>query len=200
MDTRPPRRTTLAATVCFQLDEWHHQPSLSPLVQILAATVNKAVDEQDQIGWHKFFEGRVSRYWSEAQSIHLQSIGSKKSGIKWMARFIKEIWYTVARAQWKHRCDVLHGHDKYDEMTGMADTDSQIRTLYHQGDNELAPLDKALIRGTTLEAVLKMTTAQRKQWLACVETAQAAKTRTDLRQADRYRLERQGLARWLHQP
>ena len=101
-------------------------------------------------------------------------------------------------AQWTHHCDVLHGNDKYDEMTDMADIDTQIRKLYHQGDSTLAPLDQALIRGNTLDAMLNMTPAQCKQWLACVETAQASKTRTDLRKVDRYRSERQTIARWLH--
>lgn len=188
---------SLAATVCYRLDEWHHEPSLSPLVPSLTPTLNTAVAAQDEIGWQNFFEGRVSIYWAETQEIYLQSIGSKKSGTKWMARLIKEIWITVALTQWKHRCGILHGHDKYDEMTGMADIDAQIQSLYEKGADSLSPLDQGLIRGNSLPSILKMTTAQRKQWLACVETAKTSKLRTDLRQIDRYHDERIGLARWV---
>ena len=52
----------------------------------------KAELAQDIIGWDFLLEGMLSQSWSEAQTLHFQRIGQRRTGVRWMTQLLLKFW------------------------------------------------------------------------------------------------------------
>ena len=64
--------------------------------------------EQDNIGWNKFVEGKISRKWSIAQEMYYRKNPRiTRTGTKWAEILVRGL-YGKIRAMWLQRNSILH--------------------------------------------------------------------------------------------
>lgn len=74
-----------------------------------SSLLHTAAAEQDIIGWHNFFVGRLSKKWAQVQQIYYNSKYSHPNdfhGKNGLSRFIPRIYDTVY-AVWMYRNSVV---------------------------------------------------------------------------------------------
>jgi hypothetical protein len=64
----------------------------------------RAVEEQDKLGWHQFILGRVGRQWSDAQQQRVDSLQQKNAGRRWTISLIQRA-IDAAWDAWEQRND-----------------------------------------------------------------------------------------------
>ena len=67
--------------------------------------IHLAALQQDQIGWHNLFCGRISKLWSHVQQQHFMSIDSQRSGLTWATQLVVNL-LRFSHSMWKHRCSL----------------------------------------------------------------------------------------------
>jgi hypothetical protein len=101
--TDPMLQLAIVGRLRAWLESEAHQPDInvrySPLVDALLA--------QDAAGWHLPFSGMWLDLWSPIQDSYYRSIGSCKTGKKWLERLTVKIWH-IAWQLWSQRNDWLH--------------------------------------------------------------------------------------------
>jgi hypothetical protein len=69
--------------------------------------VRQACKVQDVIGWGPFLEGWIATEWEVIQQECYNHIESRRTGKKWSAGLIKQLW-AIGRVLWEHRNEALH--------------------------------------------------------------------------------------------
>ena len=89
-----------------------HMPRINVREEEGGMRVQKAVDEQDEIGWDHFFKGRLSKEWQIIQDEEYQMLSGRgekvlrhQTGMWWTARMIRLIIY-FALNEWQVRNDL----------------------------------------------------------------------------------------------
>jgi hypothetical protein len=97
--------------------------------------VNKALAEQEQIGWHLAMQGYLSRYWSIAISLNPRLKKDNNQGNVWSHNTILQFW-EFTHEIWEHHKAVLHDHQI--EASGQicdAQINDEIMKLYENIDS-----------------------------------------------------------------
>jgi hypothetical protein len=95
---------TLRHTLLLYLKGWHSGETIRYLPP---RALEEALQEQNSIGWNRFFEGWLSPKWELVQQRHYARTKSNKSGRRWVIALIQKLW-DVAWDLWEHRNEVLH--------------------------------------------------------------------------------------------
>jgi hypothetical protein len=151
--------------------------------------VQELSSRQDQCGWRNFFEGFFINDWHEAVKRHLYRLHSRRSPRRWISALIRKMWL-VAWDLWEHRNGFLHDKDC---SILLAQLDSQIAEQFDIGADSLDPDTKALFKHG-LQSILAKPLEVKQQWIRRV---QAARNNEAMGNNDRFRSERQSMARWL---
>jgi hypothetical protein len=118
------------------------------------------VQKQDEIAWQSLLEGRPSLGWIEVQQQYYEWIGSRRSGLRWLAALIQKLWDT-AWDMWDNRNRVLH------EQEHSVARDLQIQQItaeFDMGPSGLAPPAQVhFLRG--LPSLLRQHPAYQTGWL-----------------------------------
>ena len=95
---------------------WSKSANQDPTTITLTATntieliIQKAFQDQQEIGWHNLLRGHLSREWNNAQEAYIRQQGMD-SNIQWASKAIGLLQdYTLTL--WNHRNRYLHGIDK----------------------------------------------------------------------------------------
>ena len=128
--------------------------------------LNRAIIEQNRIGWEPFLRGYVSSKWNEAQSCHYLHLGSKKTGHRWLTELIKKMW-AIAWDMWRFRNGVLHSQSLTIPTNFTFLLTSAILQEMNHGHRLLPPRCNYLF-STTAAAILKGSINSQKLWLATV--------------------------------
>ena len=150
--------------LCRQLLRWkrgedlHVDCSCPPLFL-------QAIQDQAQIGWHAFLEGRVSKHWAVVQQAHYTSIGKKNTGQRWLSLLIRKL-LDVAWDQWEHRCGQAHqqAETAHDQSIRQA-----VEEALRGGPGQLTGRDRQYFQFP--ERVRALPTSKKAGWLANVDAA-----------------------------
>jgi hypothetical protein len=71
--------------------------------------VAKALEEQEQIGWHLAMWGYLSWHWGPTVMAHPVTAQSKDQGENWTQKMISLLWNFVDN-MWEHHNTILHNH------------------------------------------------------------------------------------------
>jgi len=113
-------------------------PDISHIPDEQHDLVEKAIEEQELIGWHLGMRGYLSRHWSMAVSANPRINKSDKEtvelGRNWSRKVILQLW-EFGSQMWKHRNSVLHD-PKIDDSRQMksAAINAEIIKLYAEVD------------------------------------------------------------------
>ena len=125
--------------------------------------------QQTQIGWNAFFRGFISVHWIKAQHCHLQHIGSRKNGKRWLAALIKKLW-AVSWDMWRFRNGVTHSQSPTIPTNFTFLLSSTIITELNHGHRLLPPACKYLFDNNPSD-ILRGTINSKRLWIASVWAA-----------------------------
>lgn len=183
-DSRHAHRTLLRSN----LEEWVGRKAPPAMKEILLkglfewAESNRAIlppnidnatrsaaMEQEKIGWHQLWRGRLSTKWGDifAQhrtEVHKRSGDSTTLGIsaeEWTRQFIKRVWTGVLE-MWEIRNTAQHNQDMADSTT-TARLASQIKSIF-DASKQLSADAQAPFQ-TPMDQILKLPLAAQKNWI-----------------------------------
>ena len=108
LHTSPDIRKTLIKG----LERWHRGKSMR--TRHFPQALRLAVQQQEQIGWHRMFEGLLAQEWQSQQQQYLDVNQSRRSAAVWARSFLPTV-ARIGRSQWEHRNDCKHNKVKKHE-------------------------------------------------------------------------------------
>jgi hypothetical protein len=173
MMPNPGCRVQQLFMVCFEswLETLETQliPEMSGIPSVQRELLDKAIKEQQAIGWIQCFRGYLSGYWAKAVAAHPgleQMSKSKRAELcnVWAHKVVTQLW-KFAADMWEHRNDNLH-NIKSDSCRKMRSTavDIEITLLY--GKIGGMPIQDRWRFNTPLAMQLKMSLQSKQRWLS----------------------------------
>ena len=134
------------------------------------SALEAAVQEQNQIGWNRFFEGWLSSQWVIAQQHYYSVTKSNKTGRRWVIAIIQNLWDT-AWDLWEHRNEVLHEKENLvTRAMGLHLNRRVTRVFLDLCSRPLRANDSHLVR-LPLSKLLERNVSYKTQWLRVAEPA-----------------------------
>ena len=105
------------------------------------------LQEQLQLGWFHFLQGRICTSITSWQQIYLDQLGLRRSAQSFTSRLVHHIWTKIIRELWLYRNSFAHGKDQSVRRARITDDlIREIRELYHSTDiNSLLHHDRHLL-------------------------------------------------------
>ena len=156
----------LCAGIIIRLKEWATESPRTPFSAQWTGA-EKAIQDQDAIGWARLFDGICPQSWVDTQHSYLLWIGRKRTGERWTALFIRKLWDT-AWDLWKHRMKISTGDDSYSLMQNHILLDDRIQDRFTQFLHDPRP---ALARffAVGFEQLAMESVDFKRQWLKTVD-------------------------------
>jgi hypothetical protein len=139
--------------------------------------IQKAIKQQDDIGWRHFIRGRLTIEWGNLINSHLESNNIKPyNAEKWGATLLEINWKYILKI-WRQRCEDVHGITKVDtdrlkkekliqEIKHIQSTNIELLTKnsewIHEDIEELSKLDIAALEAWLYGAQILMKINQKK--------------------------------------
>ena len=97
--------------------------------------LDKALAEQEQIGWHLAMQGYLSQHWALAIAANPCSKEDNDRGEIWTRKTILQLW-EFSREMWEHRNSILHDSQlEASRKIRDAQINDEITKLYANIDN-----------------------------------------------------------------
>jgi len=143
------------------------QPDLSSYPPHLRALIDKALETQEQIGWHNAVKGYLSIWWRKlASRDSINATDDQESrGLSRISSILKAL-STFTRSLWLSRNTVLHSDDADNLIT--RSTEAAEITFLHNNSQLLRFDDRYLCR-RSLSGILKGAPSTRRRWLRLVK-------------------------------
>jgi hypothetical protein len=110
-------------------------PEVSRIPNLVRELVDKALAEQEQIGWHFAMPRYLSWYWSIAISLNPRLKKGNDQGNVWSCKTILQLW-EFSREMWEHCNTILHDHQiKSSRQLCDAQINDKITKLYENRDS-----------------------------------------------------------------
>jgi hypothetical protein len=139
---------------------------MTPLIQALA-------EDQDEIGWINFMEGKISKHFFRIQQTFLAGSNSRINGRDWVTRFIREI-LTISHTQWLFRNITLHDKKQgYLIATRREKLIEEIEIL-HDTPTEAIPPESQFLLDCDIEELRRADSSHQEHWLAAIKAARRA--------------------------
>jgi hypothetical protein len=175
----------ISDVILRNLRRWRNQAP--PLEFSANPLLRDILRRQSASGWKNFYEGTPVKGWSNIQQQHFKSIGSMRSGKRWLQALIQKLW-DVSWDLWQYRNDIVHKKDlSIEDKEVNSDIEFEF-SLGHQGLRGRALRHFRL----GLRSVLRMSLSDRKVWLRTIRVNRNERN-------DGYHAERRGLQQWLRQ-
>ena len=163
-----------------------HMPRINVREEEGGMRVQKAVDEQDEIGWDQFFKGRMSKEWQIIQGEEYQTLSNQgekilnhQTGLWWKTRIIRLIIY-FALNEWQVRNDTLH---KMKDKTAREATRNRLKMIvtkmYHIHEQVDHPVLRRYFKRPYLETIMKQPTTRLEHLLIAVITLYEEEAKTE---------------------
>jgi hypothetical protein len=116
----------------------HPNRSWKPDMRHVSVKWRKAVEAQNEIGWHHIFYGRIAKDLKTAMDQHYQEEGAhdrRTNGEQWARKLIRTIWDTML-ALWGERNKILNKQDDDIARAHQKEaTEQRVRRCYAYKDN-----------------------------------------------------------------
>ena len=139
---------------------------------VLFDGVKQVFMAQSNIGWRLFLDGCLSVEWAKAQQVYLSWIGSRRSGQKWVAGLIRQLW-SVQWDAWMNRNEALHNTPIAENMSGGVCLDRALKQEWKQGFMML-PKSIKIMLPKGVDRVVNSELHERKGWLVLIRRARMA--------------------------
>ena len=161
----------LATLVINALESFKNGERVTLQKDVLFDGVKQVFEAQSDIGWRIFIDGCLSVEWAKIQQIYLSWIGSRRSGQKWVAGLIMQLW-NVQWDAWMNRNEALHNTPLAENMSGGICLERALRKEWQQGFM-LLPKSIRIMLPKEVNKVLNSGLHERKGWLVLIRRARA---------------------------
>ena len=164
---------TLTKWILIRLHEWRTEATTRQPVTATPA-VNKAIREQDRIGWWGFLLGRLATSFTTAQADHFHQTRSRKKASAWTPKFLHQIW-DLTFSMWEHRNNALHGTvltpAKVAELQRLR---QKVNDEFTIGRDTLLIPDQWRLKDSNRDFALSLSILKTQQWLNSVDLSRKA--------------------------
>jgi hypothetical protein len=177
-----------------RLNAWRNRSEINfptPQVSFIATAYN----EQQDIGWFNFLQGRISNQWVAIQSAYYERLESRRTGHTWARNLIQRLW-DASFSMWQNRNHILYNVHTEADTRLSTNLDHRIRREFDLDTDGLAPIHHYMLRRTRLTRLLLSDNPEKTAWLATIKTARIA-WRRRIKQS---RLQRQMLRESMQPP
>jgi ribonuclease HI len=144
-----------------------------PVMSAISQELMPCIRQQNKIGWHQLYKGRVARAMIQFMETHYRglSIDAKRyTGERWGKMLIKNIWNMVLTL-WEKRNDIVHGKQlQEDHRTERQRLQHRVRKYYEIKDT-LEHHDREKIFYKDEEVLLMEDNRYIKAWLKLAQRA-----------------------------
>jgi lipopolysaccharide export system protein LptC len=176
------------------LSESMHNKDWKPVMSAISRELLPCIQQQNKIGWHHLYKGRLSRRMIQFMEAHFRqlSIDCKKyTGERWGKMLLRNIWNMVLRL-WETRNEIIHGKQiQAEQQTERHRLQHRVRKYYEMMDT-LEHSDKEKIFYKDEETMLSEDTRYITAWLKIAHRAFAVarkeqnKPRNEQRMMEQY--------------
>jgi hypothetical protein len=148
-----------------RLESWRNEAA-PRTYDTLPTLVRIAMEEQDKAGWDNAFYGRWVTQWAVAQADFYRKRNIKRTGRRWLANLISQLFKT-AWDLWEYRNGIVHHVEEGIEAQQL---NANILQEYATG---FVDLPRSIRRWTLLEqaTVLKWKLPRRRMWIRKIRAA-----------------------------
>ena len=152
----------LVDIITCRLNQWRNQSGFTPIPG-LNETLQRALTQQDFIGWDNFCFGLVGNAIVDIQKEYLTCRDNYTPVHAWISKMIRKVW-DLQKKMWDHRNGYLHASDTSMHQVEVDAIDRVIRWEFVVGRNELPISFSGFFRGT-VDRVLNKDAVSKAQWL-----------------------------------
>jgi hypothetical protein len=163
-------RNDLHSGILEGLRSWHDdRPTLT--TESDWPTVEQALNDQQALGWHLFFDGFIAQSWMAIQQSYLEFLSKKMTGKRWLSRLIIQLW-EVTWDMWRHRMKIVHTIDSQSLIAQMATLDIQVQERFDCFYDQPSPAMQRWFNQPANNVALESLDLKQ-QWLTMVDAAWA---------------------------
>ena len=185
---------TLNKIIMRRLHQWHNSSPTPLFTPWVPPDILRVIQAQDTIGWYQFLLGRTHYLLADFQEIYLQSIGTKKTGLRWTQPLINKLW-DFSKDMWEHRNHIKHNTITPQIRTEIEITGEQLQEQKTIGRIGMLKGDYKLI--SKIDKAFQLPLEEQKLWLQSIITARAAAQAHNVAYNSSVRQQRQNMARFL---
>ena len=130
-----------------------------------------AAQEQDEIKWHNFFKGHISKAWKTAQLKYFNEMFLVPPSVdSWLKQIIHHI-YNFSFEMWNHRNSIVH--EKKEEFLNQKEStklENQIIRSYLEGSQNVLPKHRYMFNDQ-LRDILHMSVKEKQYWVLTVDAS-----------------------------
>jgi hypothetical protein len=155
-----------------RLTAWRNHQEVAfpaPDVDFLAT----AYQEQTDIGWYNFLQGRISNHWVTIQSAYYERLESRRTGHTWARNLIQRLW-DISWSMWNNRNHILYNVHTDSDTRLSHKLDKRVRQEFSIDIDGLAPIHHYMVRRTRLARLLLWDNPEKAAWLATIKIARIA--------------------------
>jgi hypothetical protein len=157
--------------------------------------LNRALLEQNTLGWYNFLMGKVSVRWQEVQQKYYEWLKRRNTGKAWVKALIQKVW-EISWSMWDHRNDVRLNTVSPADRRRISDLNHKITAEFEHGTDGLGYRDHHWF-AKPLAHVLEYDKEHKAQWLESVDLARYRHTNRAELAALSLRQQRESMAAWL---
>jgi hypothetical protein len=158
IDTDPE----IITVIIMNLKSWYYNTPTE--VIDTSRDIQNCAKRQDLLGWDLVIEGFLHYGWIDSQQRYYDSIGSRRTGKKWLERLLLELW-DLTMLLWINRNDTKHQQDNQQTSREITHMNRNIICLYNKLNGTVPNNDQYLFI-TPLPTLLKKTMAFKLEWIA----------------------------------
>ena len=132
-------------------------------------------EDQDEIGWINFMEGKISKHFFRIQQTFLagSSSNSRINGRDWVTRFIREI-LTISHTQWLFRNITLHDKKRGFLIATRREKLIEEIEILHDTPAEAIPPESQFLLDCDIDELRRADSSHQEHWLAAIKAARHA--------------------------
>jgi hypothetical protein len=138
--------------------------------------LHQCIKQQNKIGWHHLFKGRMAKEWTRFMETHYRKINAdskKYSGERWGKLLLINIWSTTLEL-WATRNEVIHGTQQLQEQsTEKQRLESRVRKIFENA-HMLENQDRHKIFYNSIDEMLLEDSRYLKAWIKMAQRVMAA--------------------------
>ena len=162
----------MTTVIIHQLTCWYQQSSFSfPFHEhpqdLFLQNLQRATQDQQEIGWSNFLRGRLALSWFTTHDIYQQQrqLSSRFSATSLGPNLVLQLW-DISRQFWTHRNHSIHGATLLAAQTIQHTLLQQKITQAYTTQDRFSPQDKEVLFTMPQEERLTMTMQAQLQWYA----------------------------------
>jgi hypothetical protein len=126
------------------------------------------LQEQQQIGWDRFFEGWWSEKWASIQQQYYNLGKSTRTGRRWATAIVTKLW-NIAWDLWEHRNGILHEEENLITQSMTVQLNARVSRVYNDlSSRALRQYDRYLVH-QSLYTLLRKDNNYKITWLLVAE-------------------------------